>query len=65
MYDPTTVATTTTGTSGCSYPPYTNCIHRLPCGLCVLLHSLCPLGNIGTVGISWGEVTCNTEAKDG
>lgn len=63
MYDPTTTGTSNTGTSGC-YPYTNNCIHRLPCGLCTLLRTLCPLG---TVGINWnnvGEVTCQT-AEEG
>ena len=59
MYDPTTTGASTTGTSGCY--PINNCIHRLPCGLCTFLHTLCPLGNVGTVGINWNEVTCQTD----
>ena len=57
MYDST--VTNTTGTSTCGYKPYiNNCIHRLPCGLCTLLRTLCPLENAGTVDINWNEVTC-------
>ena len=63
MYDPTTTGTSTTGTNGC-YPYINNCIHRLPCGLCTLLRTLCPLGNGGTVGINWNEVTCQTADKE-
>lgn len=42
MYDPTTTEASTTGTSGC-YPNFNNCIHRLPCGLCTYLRTICNL----------------------
>ena len=60
MYDQTTTGTSTTGMSGC-YPNYNSCIHRLPCGLCTYLRTLCPLG--GNIGINWNEVTCQTNKE--
>lgn len=52
-YHPYT-ATNTTGASTCGYKPYINdCIHRLPCGLCTLLRTLCPCQ------------TADKEAEDG
>lgn len=63
MYEPTTTGTSTTGTSGC-FPGINNCIHRLPCGLCTYLRTICPLGNIGTPMVTWGEVTCDAGDKE-
>ena len=49
-----TMNTSSTGDSTCAYKPQINeCSHRLPCGLCTYLRSMCPLQNRTT--ITWSE----------
>lgn len=40
-----------------------NCLHRLPCGLCMYLKTLCPLGNVGTVGAKGNEGNCQANKE--
>lgn len=47
-----------TGTTA-SYSNY--CGNRLPCGICRLMMSVCPIGGQPTVVPTW-EITCNPNA---
>lgn len=58
----------TTGTTSTSTTYSTSCGYRLPCGLCRLMNTMCPLQYPGTVTPTWSwetyDVNLSTDTKE-
>lgn len=60
------VETTTTGTSTIGTIGGCTCYNRLPCGICRLTMTVCPMGGL-TITPTWydsTEITCKVKEKE-
>ena len=39
------------------------CANRLPCGVCRLTSTICPLWNGSQIGITWNDATCQVKEE--
>lgn len=54
------------GTSTLTFNPSDYCANRLPCGICRILHTACPLA-VKPYDVTWKnpyEVTCKAEVQE-